>query len=606
MRRLFLWLEKLSYLVAPNMFPHMKQLFCLVFYFASFGIGAQTVLDNSEFMDASDFKVLPDDNYSIEQVSGEMKNNFIDYRKVADYKDVPHYWFRVIVTNNSDEPRRFYLICFPNLNNWLYVFNRNTKDWKQSKSGFSIADGQRQQGMFPYLATAKTTDTLYIKVDVSALSKSKTILQPRFGFWNAEIYDKQDSLTFIAWFTTCAIILIFFLYNLYIYFIFKDKAYLYYLMIQAGAIFYITSYRRYLNVLLDSRYYTAELSDNGLYTFDLNIVLMQIALALIINGFVQYARIYLETQKLVPILDTILNRLNYVFCCILLVSTVITISGIFYAYRFTVMYTNLLIVAILLLTIIIAIVCWRMKLKQAKYFLAANSFAVLTVIAITVVFLTNRSTQGPDFLPNFAILSQTLAFAIALVARINVIKEELKASELEAQLLRKDNEQIQIKNQLIALENEYVNAQMAVEKSEKEKLHEKLEYNQRELASTTLYLFQKNEMLTTLQKQIEELPKAMLPNENIQQIKSTIKSNLFLDADWEKFKLHFEKVHPDFFIDLKEKHPTLTPYEIRLCAYFHLQLSPKEIAGLLNINPTSVHRAKTRLLKKMKDSENPE
>jgi len=43
----------------------------------------------------------------------------------------------------------------------------------------------------------------------------------------------------------------------------------------------------------------------------------------------------------------------------------------------------------------------------------------------------------------------------------------------------------------------------------------------------------------------------------------------------------------------------LTAYEIRLCAYLHLQLSGKEIATLLNIDPPSVRKAKMRLKKKM-------
>ena len=40
-------------------------------------------------------------------------------------------------------------------------------------------------------------------------------------------------------------------------------------------------------------------------------------------------------------------------------------------------------------------------------------------------------------------------------------------------------------------------------------------------------------------------------------------------------------------------------FQVRLHAYFHINLSTKEIATLLNIDPASVRRAKTRLLKKM-------
>lgn len=84
---------------------------------------------------------------------------------------------------------------------------------------------------------------------------------------------------------------------------------------------------------------------------------------------------------------------------------------------------------------------------------------------------------------------------------------------------------------------------------------------------------------------IEELnrlyPKS--PYGQLSSMESILKSNLHLDDDWKKFKLHFEQLHPNFFEDLKTKHPTLTNNEVRLCAYFHINLSPKEIAALLNI-----------------------
>jgi DNA-binding NarL/FixJ family response regulator len=108
-------------------------------------------------------------------------------------------------------------------------------------------------------------------------------------------------------------------------------------------------------------------------------------------------------------------------------------------------------------------------------------------------------------------------------------------------------------------------------------------------------------LLASLKTQIKELNK-QYPNSKqpgLQSIESILQSNLYLDDDWSKFKLHFEQVHPNFFKDLQEKYPSLTKNEIRLHAYFHINLSTKEIAALLNIDPASVRRAKTRLYKKM-------
>ena len=100
---------------------------------------------------------------------------------------------------------------------------------------------------------------------------------------------------------------------------------------------------------------------------------------------------------------------------------------------------------------------------------------------------------------------------------------------------------------------------------------------------------------------IKELNKLSPNNKHkeLSGIKDILQSNLYLDGDWNKFKLHFEQVHPYFFQELQAKYPKLTKNELRLLSYFHINLSTKEIAALLNIDPASVRTAKTRLYKKM-------
>lgn len=176
------------------------------------------------------------------------------------------------------------------------------------------------------------------------------------------------------------------------------------------------------------------------------------------------------------------------------------------------------------------------------------------------------------------------------------LQEKLTVKEVEAQALRMEKENIALKNSLMAKEKEH-------EMREKETLREKLDFNRRELASATMYLYQKNELLSGLKAEIDALLKGEATTQQIGKIKSTIQQNLYMDADWDKFKLHFEQVHPDFFKDLAEKHPGLTAYEVRLCAYLHLKLSTKEIAALLNITPASVTKAKVRLNKKLNRTE---
>lgn len=64
--------------------------------------------------------------------------------------------------------------------------------------------------------------------------------------------------------------------------------------------------------------------------------------------------------------------------------------------------------------------------------------------------------------------------------------------------------------------------------------------------------------------------------------------------------LELETANRLFQRRLQDQHPTLTPYDLRLCTYLKSNLSTKEIATLLNITPDSVKKAKHRLRKKLR------
>jgi DNA-binding CsgD family transcriptional regulator len=58
-------------------------------------------------------------------------------------------------------------------------------------------------------------------------------------------------------------------------------------------------------------------------------------------------------------------------------------------------------------------------------------------------------------------------------------------------------------------------------------------------------------------------------------------------------------VHNDFLILLKEKYPSLKPHELKLCAFLRMNLSSKEIAGLMNISVRGVEISRYRVRKKL-------
>ena len=139
------------------------------------------------------------------------------------------------------------------------------------------------------------------------------------------------------------------------------------------------------------------------------------------------------------------------------------------------------------------------------------------------------------------------------------------------------------------------------QKLENEKLQMEVDYKRKELSSTTLHLYQKNENLNQLLDEINRLEKKVenTSKRDFQQLKRSVRQNLNLDEDWERFQLHFDQVHEGFIEKLFQTFPALSNQDLRHCAYMRMNLSTKEISRLLNITPSSVQKSRVRLKKKL-------
>ena len=120
------------------------------------------------------------------------------------------------------------------------------------------------------------------------------------------------------------------------------------------------------------------------------------------------------------------------------------------------------------------------------------------------------------------------------------------------------------------------------------------------MTTSTLLINQHTAVLKKIETHLDEI-KSDASNKKVavREIKKLIRTSVNLENDWVDFKLHFENVHPDFFVILGKLHPNLTQTDNRHCAYMRMKLNTKEIARLLNISPTSVQMARVRLKKKM-------
>ena len=135
-----------------------------------------------------------------------------------------------------------------------------------------------------------------------------------------------------------------------------------------------------------------------------------------------------------------------------------------------------------------------------------------------------------------------------------------------------------------------------------EKLQNELEFQNGQLATTTLHLVQKNALIVRLKEELEKIESVSVPDEmkiSLRQAAGILNNDERLDEDWEQFAIHFDKVHADFLARLREQFPQLTPRDHKLCAFLRMNLSSKEIAPLLYISVRGVEISRYRLRKKL-------
>ncbi len=140
---------------------------------------------------------------------------------------------------------------------------------------------------------------------------------------------------------------------------------------------------------------------------------------------------------------------------------------------------------------------------------------------------------------------------------------------------------------------------IAREKQE-EIYRQEIEHKQKELASQTLHLVQKNTFIQELKENLIHLKNS--PEKfkaEFRRIVMLLKKENASDKDWEVFKTYFADVHNDFDQKLKTLYADISEKEIRLAAFLRMNLTTKEIAATLNVLPDSILKSKYRLKKKL-------
>jgi Y_Y_Y domain. len=177
------------------------------------------------------------------------------------------------------------------------------------------------------------------------------------------------------------------------------------------------------------------------------------------------------------------------------------------------------------------------------------------------------------------------------------------------------NKRIEISNRKVKLkelreyrekEKEYIRQALQSEKElismKNEKLRVDMIRQHKELANQAMNIVHKNEFLTKIKEELLILKKASYDEnagEKILSIISRINREVGHNKQREVFEKAFDEVHEAFLNRLKSKYPSLTPTELRLCAYLKMNISTKEIAPLMNISVRGAEICRYRVRKKL-------
>ena len=183
-------------------------------------------------------------------------------------------------------------------------------------------------------------------------------------------------------------------------------------------------------------------------------------------------------------------------------------------------------------------------------------------------------------------VSSTLGLALLLMIFGIIAYATRKRREIE--LLEKDRIIADSKKQLA--EEELSNVRLREENLQKE------------LTNYALHIVEKNDFLQEVKTEMADLKtdmKSDIAIKHINRLGNKIYQNLLLNKDREEFEIQVEQACSGFFKNLEMKHPELTNQERRLAALLRLNLTSKEISGIMNISPKSVDQSRYRVRKKI-------
>jgi len=207
------------------------------------------------------------------------------------------------------------------------------------------------------------------------------------------------------------------------------------------------------------------------------------------------------------------------------------------------------------------------------------------------------SISPPWYRSIVAYIFYLLVCIFILLLTVYLIRRRMRFVQLR--LKQRQEEELKAKEQKFREESLLVEKEIVQLRNDK--LRDEVNFKNRELASSTMNIIHKNEVLSyalgELKKALKKIqdPTALV---QVKKLAKTVEKEFNSEEDWEQFELHFDQVHANYLQKLRKEYSQLSPKDLRMCAYLRMNLSTKEIAPLMNISIRGVEISRYRLRKK--------
>ncbi len=201
-----------------------------------------------------------------------------------------------------------------------------------------------------------------------------------------------------------------------------------------------------------------------------------------------------------------------------------------------------------------------------------------------------------------AFVIYTLLFIALIITVIKFVNYRSKRGAVRMKELKE--KEIQEQKKIFDEENQAKKRE--IKELKNQQLQYELRHKSQELASSTMNLIRKNEILLeivdTLHKTAEDIGKKSDSNaiiNRLTRVERNIRQNIENDNNWKRFEENFDLVYENYIKRLGDQFPELNVTDKKICAYIKMDLSSKDMAPLLNMSVRSIETNRYRIRKKM-------